>query len=754
MSLPPNFIAIALVAIGLLAAARLLWKRPQRWPWRLLLQSGALALVYLVLNPPPQPLPQAGTLTLLGAGWRDALTHRVGPGPPELHARLGSNTGEAADGDQRDQDQASATTRSTAGSGDVGAIGTADARGDAEAMVGQGPPYASSELAEAPRDGSAQRRAFNASAELGPPTAIIALPDAEEPLPLGVQRAPDLAAALRMRPEFSSLRLFGRGLSLRDLEAARGRGLAFIPAPLPRGFLEVEHPPQVTLGARLEVAARWSGVMPARVQLLDAAGEVLAEQVFDTKPAPGSASAAAFASAIQGPSGATAASPTAGDAAAPTAGDLVVPESGVRDFAPGSAEASAAIAALAAGAEGQEQARSQGALDVALAIPAGIVHLHTPARASGALALRLRALDADEQTLDVHQFRIEVTAPRAPKVLLLAAAPGPETRALRRWAVDAGLDFDSRIQFAPGLVQGGRALGPGAEELAALDLLIIEERAWGALGAGGRAAILAEVENGLGLLLRLTALPNPGLLAELREAGFAIERIAGETSAQARLPEAPTRLRQLPIRVASAQSIAAVHSSAGEPLALWRARGLGRVGLLWLTDSYRLQAAGHAEAYADLWSGLASDLARAQPAAVPAPMLRLPRGQTQAWAGERIELCGLRGALSLFAPDGARLTLAAPDAQGCVATFPGLPGRYRLADDEATALDIEVRDPGRETALHAADLLARTFAVVSTRAAGEDSTGPLYAAGDFRPWLLALLAVLGLLWGLERPRAS
>ena len=141
MSLPPNFIAIALGAIALLAAARLLWKRPQRWPWRLLLQSGALVLVYLVLNPPPQPLPQAGTLTVLGAGWRDALTHRVGPGPPELDARLGANHSEAADGDQRDQDQAAATTRPPAGSGDVGATGTADGRSGAKATVGQGPPY-------------------------------------------------------------------------------------------------------------------------------------------------------------------------------------------------------------------------------------------------------------------------------------------------------------------------------------------------------------------------------------------------------------------------------------------------------------------------------------------------------------------------------------------------------------------------------------------------------------------------------------
>lgn len=746
MSLPPNVIAIALVAIGLLAAARLLWKRPQRWPWRLLLQSGALLLVYLVLNPPPQLLPQAGTLTVLGAGWQQA--HRVGPGPAEPHARLGANLSEAAARDQRDQDQAAAATRSPAGSGDFGANSAADARSGAEATVGQGPSYAGSARAEDARHGSAQRRPLNASAELGPPAAIVALPDAEAPLPAGVQRVPDLATARRMRPEFSALRLFGRGLSLRDLEAVRGRGLAFIPAPLPRGFVEIQPASQATLGARIEVAARWSGAVPARVQLLDAAGEVLAEQVFEAEPEPGSAIASASASLLQGPAGATPASPISDGAETSAAEDVVVPKSGARDLSTASARASAA------GAQGQEQARSQGEPDAAPAIQGGIVHLHAPARAVGSLALRLRALDADEQPLDAYDFSVEVTPPRASKVLLLAAAPGPETRALRRWAVDAGLEFDSRIQFAPGLVQGGRLLAPSTEELSALDLLIIEERAWSALGAGGRAAVLAEVENGLGLLLRLTALPNPGLLAELREAGFAIERVPGETSAQARVAGAPTRLRQLPIRVMSRQVVPAVLSSEGAPLALWRAHGLGRMGLLWLTDSYRLQAAGHSEAYGSLWSGLASELARAPNASPPSPTLRLPRGQTQAWAGERIQLCGVPEALSLMAPDGSRVALAEPDAQGCTVALPTVSGRYRLVDDKATALELVVRDPGGEAALHAADLLARTLAVVSTPAAGDEGTGPLYASGDFRPWLLALLGVLALLWWLERPRAS
>ena len=727
MSLPPNFIAIALVAIGLLAAARLLWKRPQRWPWRLLLQSGALLLVYMVLNPPPQSLPQAGTLTVLGAGWRDALTHRVGPGPPEFHARLGSNTGEAADGDQRDRDQAAATTRSPAGSGDVGATGTADGRSGAEATVGQGPPYAVSSVAANAFGDGAVVDAATAISTLGPPAAIIALPEAEAPLPPGVQRTPDLATAMRLRPEFPALRLFGRGLSLRDLDTARGRHVELVATPLPRGFVEVAHAQQVNIGAHVDVGLRWSGIMPARVQLLDGAGEVLAEQVFDAEPAQAAASAAA-------------------------------PGSGARDAASTTAQVAAASVVDTAGSQGEAAATSQHALDAALAMRAGIVHLRTPARAAGTLPLRLRALGADEQTLDVYDFRVEVAAPRALKALMLAAAPGPETRALRRWAVDAGLDFDSRIQFAPGLVLGGRSLAPSAEELGALDLLIVEERAWAAFGPAGRAAVLAAVDDGLGLLLRLTALPNAGLLAELREAGFAIERSAGETSAQARLPVAPTRLRRLPVRVESAQAVPALVDASGETLALWRARGSGRLGLLWLTDSYRLQAAGHGEAYAALWSALGSALARAPEPAPPPLRLALPQGQQHVWAEEGFSVCGLGDSglriaaaadAALGTEGGETLSLATADDSGCSAVPPRAPGRYQAVAGDGRRLDITVRDPTAHAALRAADLQARSRALLDPRPRIGDGAARS-VPGPFLSWLLALLGVLALLWWLER----
>lgn len=692
MSPDSNIVAVALIAIGSIAAARLVWKRPQRWPLRLLLQSLAVFLFYFVLDPPLQVLPRAGALTVLGAGWHDALhpSRRMGMSPAESQA---ARSAETSKGDRPE--------------GDVDASAGA-------ALVGQDPSYAVAAEALAGSGHAEEVGSDRARITLGPISAVIALPEAEDPLPPGVRRAPDLASALRLRPQFSALRVFGRGLSLRDLDAVRGRVVEFVAASIPRGFIAVEHTDRVALGASIRVTARWSGPDPARIQLLDAAGEVLAEQAID-------AQASARDATARGP---------------------IAPKHDPADSAdpPG---ASTQVDATPA---------SPPAAGTDHTTPLVIADLRTPARAPGALALRLRALDADDRLLDEHALHVDIAPPHASKTLLLAAAPGPETRALRRWAVDAGLDFDSRIQFAPGLVQGGRALAPSAEELTALDLLIIEERAWSALGAGGRAAVLAEVGNGLGLLLRLTALPNPGLLAELREAGFHVQRIAGETTAQTRLPGAPTRLRRLPIRVDASQAVNAVRGDDGDALALWRTRGLGRFGLLWLTDSYRLQAAGHGEVYGLLWSDLAGALARAPAAAPGRPTVRLPRGQMQAWAGERIELCDLRGSAVLSTPSGETLALAAPDAHGCAAALPRRAGTYRSGEDPASMLRFEVLEPDGRPALHAADLRTRMFAAMTAPNA-ERAEGPLAVAGDFKPWLAALLIVLAALWWLERPRA-
>lgn len=99
---------------------------------------------------------------------------------------------------------------------------------------------------------------------------LVALPEAGA---IGdAERMPDLATALRRNPGTMHLRITGAGLTARDREAVQGRALAFAPAPLPRGIIELWSPDRVRAGAGLRVHGRVSGVAKGTVELLDPAG--------------------------------------------------------------------------------------------------------------------------------------------------------------------------------------------------------------------------------------------------------------------------------------------------------------------------------------------------------------------------------------------------------------------------------------------------------------------------------------------------
>lgn len=111
--------------------------------------------------------------------------------------------------------------------------------------------------------------------------AVVALPEAG--MFPDVERVPDLATALRRLPPNTRLRVIGAGLEQRDIDAARGRALAFDPMPLPRGFIEVVAPSQVTVGTRWSASGAVNGIPGARVELLDPSGVVAARSAADAQ---------------------------------------------------------------------------------------------------------------------------------------------------------------------------------------------------------------------------------------------------------------------------------------------------------------------------------------------------------------------------------------------------------------------------------------------------------------------------------------
>jgi hypothetical protein len=168
------------------------------------------------------------------------------------------------------------------------------------------------------------------------------------------------------------------------------------------------------------------------------------------------------------------------------------------------------------------------------------------------------------------------------------------------------------------------------------------------------------------------------------------------------------------------------------------------VALWTVADSYALVLTGRADRHGELWSELFSAVARPGEASGV-------HVQELARAGHRVALCGAREGLSVIEPDGAtRRPLVDPRATpgACAAYWPASPGWRTVVDgDRRSALYVQPADAA--PSLAQAQARAATQRLVETAASGP-ARAARQAPGSPWPWALALLAVLGTLWWLER----
>lgn len=365
--------------------------------------------------------------------------------------------------------------------------------------------------------------------------------------------------------------------------------------------------------------------------------------------------------------------------------------------------------------------------------------LGSVSRAPGAVLYTLRILRG-EAAVATFPLPVAARAGATPRVLLYGGVPTPDTKYLRRWALDAGIELESRVALAPTLTQRRGEARLDAATLAELDLLIVDERSWPQL-APHQALLREAVGAGLGLLVRITG-PVPERVArDWRELGIDLQ-LERDVPRAVNLVAGETPLHAWPVtwRGAGAPPPPAWRDATGSALAAVLPQGQGRIGVLWLADSFRLRTRGTPERHATLWASLVGAVARARAAANPSAPERLVRGQ-------RAVLCSLPAGTVLLEPDGGSTQPVMQD--GCAAWWPREAGWHRIATGAGQELgDAYVHQPADvATLLDQFDRDATTALADGTATTLERPAAAIPPAGR---WLMAWLLLMTLAWWLER----
>lgn len=395
------------------------------------------------------------------------------------------------------------------------------------------------------------------------------------------------------------------------------------------------------------------------------------------------------------------------------------------------------------------------------------------ARSAGLATFVVRIRDARRQVVEQVDVPVQVEDQAAPRLLIMAGAPGPEVKYLRRWATDAGFDVTVRASAGGGVQIGDAPIAINAASLRSFDAAIIDDRSWKGLG-GQRADVIRAVQGGMGLVLRSGGAAEDGALAQWRALGFTVSGRAGVVPialsvatdadlARTRRGLPPSDLvadldigddflpaiNRLAAIPGGEGTVPLLQDAGGATLSAWRAMDRGRVAVFTGIDSFGLTLTGKTDLYGDWWRTMLSAVSR--PVAGVAPAFTGP-----AWVGDRVALCGLSGDARVEGPDGTQTTVRT-GAAGCAGYWPVVSGWHLLRKtgpgDEEQVWPFYVQPADglagvRATRDRDATLMLGKAAPDPTETTRETPEIP----GSPWPWFIAWLVASAGLWGLERSR--
>lgn len=363
-------------------------------------------------------------------------------------------------------------------------------------------------------------------------------------------------------------------------------------------------------------------------------------------------------------------------------------------------------------------------------------------RAAGLALFHLRLRDVRGALVEEIAVPVETRDPAAVRMMVLAGAPNPEVRQIRRWAESAELDISLQVDLGAGL-RLGDAAPLTAAGLSEVDLLVIDDRRWETLPGPARTAVASAVRGGMGLLLR----PTGPLGGETRRQWAALGVSLSGTGDALAPPEGSGGLTRLDL-IPDGSAVATILRDDQEAVtAGWSGLGLGRVGVVTVVDTYALALTGRPEQHSRIWGAVVSALARADDQS-------RPQVEGLVWSGRRMAVCGLEDQSRIIDPSGTvRRLIIDPNtgARRCAAYWPETAGWHVAVDDrdQETPFHVHPADAA-SSLLRAADRQATLDMAAVTPDA--DADGQRRIAGSPWPWFSALLAILALLWWLERRR--
>ncbi|MEO8002807.1 MAG: hypothetical protein ABI644_13110 [Arenimonas sp.] len=372
------------------------------------------------------------------------------------------------------------------------------------------------------------------------------------------------------------------------------------------------------------------------------------------------------------------------------------------------------------------------------------------ARTAGFAMYKLRILDDQKKILDTVKLPLNIVQEKPLRVLSLSGGPNAELKYLRRWALDAGVELQSQVNLSVGVQMNNAAIAINAVSLHDLDLLILDERAWASMNSANKQSVIDALRGGMGVLLRITGPISANNRRELSALGFAVndanivQGIHLDSDGDKKLR--PTLTRR-PLMVSSRDGVTLLRDDTNSPLAMWRAEARGRIGLIWLTDSYKLVLNGDISRHGQIWQDALSTLARTRNESAVYLLDRNAR------INERMQMCNIAAKTYVQEPEAGISYLVLDTASGskkCAAYWPQHSG-WHIATTDTQELPFYVRDANETPGIKANAIREATLLLAAKHLSGKN-TSRIPVPGSPWPWFSGWLLFTALLWLLERSK--